>query len=139
MVNVFTYGSLMFPQVWSRVVQGEYESIRGTLHGFRRRCLKKETYPVAFEGAPSERVLGEVYLNVNEDDIKRLDAFEGEYYLRKTEDIVLDNGKIVRASVYVLKSDFYQLVDDNPWDVEHFKLVGIQRFLEQYQGFLSVS
>lgn len=139
MVNVFAYGSLMFPQVWSRVVQGEYESIRGTLHGFRRRCLRNEPYPVAFEGAPSERVLGEVYLDVKEDDIVRLDRFEGEYYARKLEDVVLDNGKIIRANTYVLKPEFYPLVDDNPWDVEQFKLVGMQRFLEQYQGFASIA
>jgi len=138
-MHVFTYGSLMFPEVWTRVVQGDYESIQGTLHGFRRRCLKQETYPVAFEGAPSERVLGQVYFDIDEEDMRRLDLFEGEYYARKEEDIVLENGKIVRASVYVLKSDFYQLVEDNPWDVEQFKLAGMQRFLEQYQGFLSVS
>lgn len=138
MVNVFTYGTLMFPEVWTRVVQGEYESIRGTLHGYRRRCLTKETYPVAFEGALSERVLGEVYLNVSEEDLQRLDDFEGRYYSRKTEDIILEDGKIIRAGVYILKTDYYQMVEDNPWDIEWFRLVGMGRFLEQYQGFEKV-
>ena len=34
--NVFTYGSLMYEAVWTRVVRGQYASVRARLAGFRR-------------------------------------------------------------------------------------------------------
>lgn len=137
-MHVFTYGSLMFPEVWNKVVQGTYESAKGTLHGHRRRSLLEESYPVVFEGAPSERVAGLVYMDVSDNDVKRLDIFEGIYYDRKSIELVMHDGKSLNAETFILKADFYEKVDDTPWDVERFKLVGLSRFLESYQGFEKV-
>ena len=139
MQHVFTYGSLMFPEVWEKVITGTYESTKGTLYGYRRRSLNGESYPVVFEGTPTERVAGLVYLNVSDEDIARLDIFEGVYYERNSVEIALHDGKKITAQVYVLKTDFYEKVDDRPWDVEQFKLVGLARFLDSYQGFEHVS
>lgn len=138
-MHIFTYGSLMFENVWKRVVLGEYENYMGTLHGFRRRCLKDETYPVAFEGSPHERIWGRVYLDLSKEDLMRLDIFEGSQYERKSEEIVLDSGKTIQADVYILRDEYYDRINDNPWDVEWFEYVGMAQFLEKYQGFDEVS
>ena len=46
-MHLFTYGSLMFPQVWSVVVRGDYKKQSARLHGHQRRSIKGETYPAA--------------------------------------------------------------------------------------------
>jgi gamma-glutamylcyclotransferase (GGCT)/AIG2-like uncharacterized protein YtfP len=138
-MHVFTYGSLMFEKVWKRVVLGKYENHMGTLHGYRRRCLKNETYPVAFEGSTHERIWGRVYFDLSKEDLERLDVFEGSQYLRQKVDIVLDDGRKIEANVYILKEEYYDEINDNPWDSEWFEHVGMAQFLEKYQGFDEVS
>ncbi|MBP9612525.1 MAG: gamma-glutamylcyclotransferase, partial [Sulfurospirillum sp.] len=78
MAHIFTYGSLMFEEVWNSLVLGQYTSAPAFLEGYARRCVKNEEYPVVFEA--NESVNGILYYDVEPYDVERLDAFEGEYY-----------------------------------------------------------
>jgi len=131
MAHIFTYGSLMFEPVWSRLVLGNYTSAPALLEGYARRCVKNEDYPVVFEA--QESVKGIVYYDVEPYDLARLDAFEGEYYERKT--ILLHN--CVDAEVYVLKKEYFDIIDDKVWSEEAFENEGIKRFCEHYKGFMT--
>lgn len=51
--HLFTYGSLMFENVWRRVVSGRYRSTPATLHGYRRQRVRGEDYP-ALEALPQD-------------------------------------------------------------------------------------
>ena len=79
MVSVFTYGSLMFDPVWSRVVAGSYERCEAILQGYDRKAVRGETYPVLMPSSALSQVQGVVYCNVSSADLARLDHFEGEY------------------------------------------------------------
>jgi len=131
MAHIFTYGSLMFEEVWSRLVKGAYTRAPALLEGYTRRCVKNEEYPVVFEA--NESVKGVLYYDVEPYDIARLDAFEGEYYERKS--ILLHN--CVDAEVYVLKQAYFDIIDDRKWDEEAFAQEGIKRFCESYKGFMT--
>jgi len=133
MAHIFTYGSLMFEEVWSRLVKGTYTRAPALLEGYTRRCVKNEEYPVVFEA--NESVKGVLYYDVEPYDIARLDAFEGEYYERKS--ILLHN--CVDAEVYVLKQAYFDIIDDRKWDEEAFAKEGIKRFCESYKGFMTSS
>ncbi len=136
MSHVFTYGSLMFPQVWNRVVRGKYNAQRVALKGFERKCVKGEEYPVIHPALDSwALVQGVLYRDIGEDDLQRLDIFEGEYYQRRTGMVISEGGYEEPAQVYAVHRDFTHIIDDRPWDVEHFKEHGIRRFLEMYGGF----
>ena len=50
-VNVFTYGSLMYEAVWSRVVRGQYPWVAARLPGFRRLAIRDAAYPAVVPGA----------------------------------------------------------------------------------------
>ncbi|MCX5753855.1 MAG: gamma-glutamylcyclotransferase, partial [Candidatus Krumholzibacteria bacterium] len=52
-MNLFTYGSLMFDEVWSRLVRGDYLQRPGRLHGFTRRQVCDDVYPVIFKSCES--------------------------------------------------------------------------------------
>jgi len=91
--HVFTYGSLMFPEVWQRVVRGDYRSAPAVLDGHARFALAGETYPgaIARSGAI---VAGIVYFDVSDADVAALDAFEGSQYRRDRVRIRLDGGAL---------------------------------------------
>jgi hypothetical protein len=57
-MNLFTYGSLMFVEVWSQLVRGDYVKRPARLHGFTRRRVHKDVYPVIFRSNDSECVDG---------------------------------------------------------------------------------
>ena len=104
--NVFTYGSLMYPQVWERVVRAGYRSAPAALDGFRRHALAGASYPGVVEQTGG-RVIGRVYFNVLADDLARLDAFESTEYRRDEVNLTMLDTPVpqasqpVRAQVYV--------------------------------------
>ena len=132
MAHVFTYGSLMFAPVWSKLVKGSYCATKGELHRYARRCVKGEDYPVILRA--DEKVQGVVYYDVNDEDMQILDDFEGEFYERITVDIVTHT-QTIQAEVYALKEAYFSIIDDKPWSEEAFEKEGIKRFLENYKGF----
>jgi gamma-glutamylcyclotransferase (GGCT)/AIG2-like uncharacterized protein YtfP len=135
--NIFTYGSLMFPRVWERVVTGTYSACPATLHGYRRLAVKGEEYPAAIP-CPDACIAGRLYLGVNAADLAQLDDFEGEYYAKTSVEVTLDSGGVADAEVYILKQAYSQIADAFEWDVERFRSRGIEAFITQYQGFRKI-
>lgn len=132
MTHLFTYGSLMFEDVWNRLVKGNYLSQKAMLHGYARRCVKDDVYPVIFQA--DELVEGVVYYDISEEDRIILDSFEGEYYER-TEVELLVRDELIWACVYVLKEEHFDIIDPKPWSEALFATEGIKRFLSNYKGF----
>lgn len=135
MTNIFTYGTLMFEEIWSQVVTGEYRRFPAILDGYDRKMARDEEYPVLYPHTPSSQVEGFVYLDVSDADLEKLDYFEGEYYFRKSEDVlVLESGKMP-AAVYVLKEEYYSIISNKNWDPDYFKAQGIDLFKNKDDGF----
>ena len=132
MIHIFTYGSLMFDPVWSRVVAGNYDRCEAVLYGYERKGVRGEVYPVLVPSSMYSQVQGIVYFDVSASDLSRLDRFEGEYYLRKTEQVVTENKKSIPAEVYVLKEEYYSIISHNEWDAADFSTTGIQFFINSY-------
>ncbi|AHJ14448.1 gamma-glutamylcyclotransferase family protein [Sulfurospirillum multivorans] len=132
MTHLFTYGSLMFEDVWNRLVKGNYLSQKATLSGYARRSVKDDVYPVIFQA--DELVEGVVYYDISEEDRIILDIFEGEYYERKEVELLVKN-ELIRACVYVLKEEHFDIIDPKPWGEALFATEGIKRFLANYKGF----
>lgn len=127
--HVFTYGSLMFDAVWSRVVAGRYAALAARVDGLRRHAVRGETYPGAVR-APGASIEGRLYLDVDAADVLRLDAFEGPDYQRVVVPAVTADGATVDAGVYLyLPTD--RLLDAD-WDVEGFARDGIVRFMRAF-------
>ncbi len=130
-IHLFTYGSLMFPNVWSEVARGHYETIEGRVYGFQRRRIRNETFPALIPGTPHDFVDGIVYCNLSLDDLKRLDEFEGDYYVRRSVECNLLNGTLIKAQAYLFKEEFFHLIEMKEWDPQWFSENGILSFLKQ--------
>lgn len=117
--HVFTYGSLMFAQVWQRVVRGAYRSCPAMAHGFARHAIAGETYPgmIRRDGA---NVPGMLYFDVGPDDIAALDTFEGAEYRRETVLATLAFGEQVTAETYLYLLP--QKLSESPWRPEEFQM-----------------
>ncbi len=126
--HVFTYGSLMFEPVWQRVVHGRYRSAPATLRDHRRYALGDDTYPGVVRQAGTE-VAGLLYFEVDDADLQRLDAFEGDEYRRCSVMVVarLDEPTMLPAQTYLFEA--VHRLSAEPWDPENFAL---QRFLGSY-------
>jgi gamma-glutamylcyclotransferase (GGCT)/AIG2-like uncharacterized protein YtfP len=124
--NVFAYGSLMFPDVWEKVVRGHYRSARALLRGHARYEITGETYP-GMVPAAGESVPGVVYFDVTRQDMAALDGFEGSDYRRERVEVTLDSGESVTVDTYIYLQA--ARLRGTPWHPEAFRM---QRFLDTY-------
>lgn len=134
MTHIFTYGSLMFEPVWSQVVRGSYQHFQGTISGYIRLRIRNENYPALVPGPLTASVSGIVYLDIDAEDLARLDAFEGSIYLRKNVQVRTGNN-LFAADAYLLRDSYRHLSSDREWDPEEFEKHGIHEFLGSYFGF----
>jgi hypothetical protein len=141
--HVFTYGSLMFPAVWRRVVSGDYRALAARLPGFRRQRVRGELYPSLEPVAAEEDPLivgvdGLLYLDVSAADLDALDAFEGVDYRRiETPLLVAEQipggpapGTVLVANAYLFVAP--HKVEPGEWDPRHFERESMARFLREY-------
>jgi gamma-glutamylcyclotransferase (GGCT)/AIG2-like uncharacterized protein YtfP len=135
--NIFTYGSLMFAPVWQQIVKGQYLALPTVLAEHQRLAVLNEEYPAAIY-QPTHSIHGILYLGVNTEDVARLDQFEGEYYDRVSVQVTDAHGVAYPADVYRLNAQFQAILAPVDWNIEQFKQQGLQRFLQQYKGFLSL-
>lgn len=135
MKHLFTYGTLMFTEIWSLVVRGSYQSQSGTISGFIRKSVRDREYPVIYQESGKPPVHGIVYFNVTPADIYRLDGFEGAYYVRQNGPVVLTDQSVIEAEIYVLKPRYQHIVDERDWDPDYFKIKGMKNLIDSYRGF----
>ncbi|HEX4878646.1 MAG TPA: gamma-glutamylcyclotransferase family protein [Limnobacter sp.] len=126
--HVFVYGSLMYLPVWGEVVHGTYACKNATLPGHARFAVPGETYPAMVQQAHA-LVKGLLWMNVDADDLARLDAFEGPEYERQTVTVHAD-GLALEAQTYLWRAP--AVLDGTLWQVSKFEAEGLQAFLEQH-------
>jgi len=125
-MHIFTYGSLMFSEVWQRMVRGHYSCAPGSARDHARFVVKNETYP-GMVSAAGETVRGIVYFDVAPHDVVALDAFEGEDYRRIDLPVALNSREIAMAGTYIYL---------DPTRLEHIhcqpETFQMRRFLDTY-------
>lgn len=119
--SVFTYGTLLFPEVMAAVAGRAYVAEPATLRGFARVCVAGEVYPGAIEQADGT-IAGAVYRDVDEQGVLRLDRFEGALYERRRVAVTLDADRsTLEAFVYVVTPGERHRLERRPWLPEQFR------------------
>ncbi len=127
--HIFTYGSLMFPVVWERVVVGRYRDSQATIHGFQRLRIRSELYPALIVKQSGDAITGRVYFDVSANDVARLDHFETSDYARVTLAVTVA-GKALAADAYMTLTP--EALEPSEWNPENFERDGIESFLSTY-------
>ncbi len=135
-MQVFTYGTLMFPEIWQAVVGREFSCLRGHAAGFRIFCVRDAVYPGILAAAPTDTVEGVVYQDVDPDTVARLDRFEDDFYRRRTIAVACADGRWLEAETYVVSDEFRDMLTAEPWTGDDFVARGdLDRFLASFSGF----
>lgn len=128
-MHVFTYGSLMFPAVWTQVVRGDYRASDATIHGFRRLCILDRQHPALVVSACAAPIMGRLYFDVNAKDLARLDHFETENYARVAVAATISD-RVLSAQAYLALNLDSLLHED--WNATDFEQRGLPVFLSTY-------
>lgn len=135
-MHVFTYGTLMFPEVWRAVVGREFETVAGSAAGFANYRVVDAVFPGIVAAAAADCVHGVVYLDVDDDSLERLDVFEDtHFYERQTLWIACHDGQRRQAHAYVVPDHNRSVLTNEPWGRDEFVASGgLEQFVRRFAG-----
>ena len=159
--SCFTYGSLMWADIMSRVCgrpPSAWDASAAWLPGHLRHPVRDQDYPGLRSieepshtpGLPSSLagrgVAGILYRDLRDEEFQRLDAFEGAEYERVAVTVWLPARPSARASgleevsawVYRFRDEFAERLLPGDWDPDRFEREGRVRFMARYVGFETV-
>jgi gamma-glutamylcyclotransferase (GGCT)/AIG2-like uncharacterized protein YtfP len=135
-MHVFTYGTLMLPEIWSAVVGRAFATVGGALRGYANYRVRDAVFPGIAATTSDSVVRGVVHLDVDRESLVRLDQFEDAYYRRLSLPISCDDGELREAEAYVIPEEQRGLLTDEFWSVDSFAARGdLERFFALYGGF----
>jgi len=127
-MRFFSYGTLMLGEVMELVAGRRFPQRAAALHGYQRHRLRGEVYP-AIVPAAAARVEGVLWEDLDRTALGRIDRFEGAFYERRQQVVVLDSGERRPAYVYVLRSEHQARVLEPDWDEVEFRARHLRDYL----------
>jgi gamma-glutamylcyclotransferase (GGCT)/AIG2-like uncharacterized protein YtfP len=135
-MHVFTYGTLMFPEVWQAVVGRQFAAVEATAAGFAIYRVRDAVFPGIIAGDERDAVRGVIYLEVDAASLERLDRFEDDFYRRQTLSLSCDDGQPRAAEAYVVPHENRYVLTGEPWQADRFVATGgLGTFLSRFEGF----
>lgn len=133
-MNVFVYGTLLVPKIWETVTRTTgLASERAVLAGHEIRCVRDAVYPGIFASASATTsVPGRVYFDVPEAAVRRLDAYEDDFYLRAEVFPEVDGMGKVAADAYLVPTEKAgEILSRQGWSLEWFEEHGLEGFWDR--------
>lgn len=96
MIKIFVYGTLREPDVQMKVIGRMIRGIKDSLLGYKKTTIENNVYPIIEECLDANEEISGLVLDVNEDELIKLDEYEIDFYRRK--EVVLKSG--ITAWVY---------------------------------------
>jgi gamma-glutamylcyclotransferase (GGCT)/AIG2-like uncharacterized protein YtfP len=134
-MNVFVYGTLLVPKIWETVTRTKgLVSQSASLSGFEIRCVRDAVYPgIHAAPAANEPVPGRVFFDVPEPALRRLDAYEDDFYLRAEVFPEIDGGARVKAHAYLVPTEKADtILSPHGWSLEWFELNCLEEFWKRF-------
>jgi len=116
--RVFAYGTLCVREIMERIVGRPHALLPAVLQGYSRRSLKDRAYP-ALVHDPSTSTRGMLYLGLSDEELRKLDDYEGREYDRELVEAETRHGP-TSCFVYVLSPRHAKLALQEIWDLGKF-------------------
>ncbi len=133
-MNVFVYGTLLVPKIWETVTATKgLVSHPAELAGYEIRRVRDAVSP-GIVAAPQDgtRVNGRVFFDVPAEALRRLDAYEDDFYLRtEVHPVVAGTGPVPAQAYLVPTSDAETILSSDPWTLEWFEENGLEGFWDR--------
>ena len=99
--HVFTYGSLMFADIFEGVTEERCRQQNATLNQWQRYALLDRTYPGAANCQDlTAQIKGVLWFDVSAQALLKLDAFEGREYRRQSVTVLCESTQPQTAWIY---------------------------------------
>jgi gamma-glutamylcyclotransferase (GGCT)/AIG2-like uncharacterized protein YtfP len=135
-MHVFTYGTLMFPEVWQAVVGKPFVTVEGSAGGFAIYRVRDAVFPGIIAAGERDAVRGVVYLDVDPTSLARLDVFEDDFYNRESLWVECADGERRAANAYVVPAENRAVLTHETWRRDEFLASGgLAQFLARFPGF----
>ena len=129
-MHLFTYGTLVFPEVWQRFALREAATERATLWGYAIYRVKNAIFPGIVCAGEEDYVAGVLYRDLDDDTIFELDAYESDFYQRLAVRVVTEEGEAVECQVYHVPDSRRDMLTDEPWDSQWFAEHKLAKYLK---------
>jgi gamma-glutamylcyclotransferase (GGCT)/AIG2-like uncharacterized protein YtfP len=130
-MHLFAYGTLMFPEVWRRVVGRDFRTQRATVNGYVALRATGQLFPVLVPADVEETLAGLVYFDLDDSVFAMLDEFESDLYDRSSVDVVLEDGRTLACQAYVLPERNRQFASSQRWDSVWFEREAMAEYVRQ--------
>lgn len=130
-MNLFTYGTLMFPEIWRRVVGRDLATLPATLSGYAVYRVVNGGYPVMVAANADAQVRGLIYLDVDAASMALLDEYESDLYNRIAVVATAAEGRRIKCETYVLPESRRSFASNEPWNAERFKSEALAEYLRR--------
>jgi gamma-glutamylcyclotransferase (GGCT)/AIG2-like uncharacterized protein YtfP len=133
-LRLFAYGTLMIEEIMETVTGRTFKSSDALLRGHVRYCIRDVLYPGIIKNKGSV-VRGTVYYDIDDETMRRLDAFEDDIYERVAVEIITDDGNRLDAYTYRISERYESVLTAEVWEPEAFREKHMRSFIERYGGF----
>jgi len=106
------------------------------VQGYVRYTVRSRDYPAVIKKDGHE-VEGDLLTLETKSMRKKLDDFEGEIYTATSVDVVLEDGSVVEADMYVWAGD-QDALSDEPWELDSFVKERLQDWLDLFEGMVMI-
>lgn len=130
-MNLFTYGTLIFADIWQCVVGHAAESTPAELSGYRVLGVVDDLFPVMIPGTTDDRASGVIYFDLTDQDLQRLDDYEAHLYERKEVYPVTEDGGSVACQTYLLREEYYSAATEEAWTPAWFAEHAKRQYMER--------
>ncbi len=122
-MNLFVYGTLLVPQIWTLVTSDTFpENEEGSLPGYSIRKVKNASFPaITHTGKNQDIVPGRLLHKIAPETLRSLDAYEDQFYFRTEVEVSTLKGEIIAAETYAVSSNTAsRILSSESWTLEWF-------------------
>ena len=127
-MKLFVYGTLIFDEILSKILGKRHISVPGLLEHYKIRKFYNAEYPGIIPDITSS-VLGKIILDITEQDVSILDAYEGIMYKRTTLKIKTSS-KEYYCQVYVVDDSYKKRLTEEPWCPLDFRNNSLNNYIK---------
>ncbi len=128
-MHLFTYGTLMFPEVWKRISIDRFPSQPAKLPGYAIYRVKDAVYPGIISADKESVVDGVLYDGIDEDTLFELDTYESNFYERIPVLAYTADGLQVECQAYIVPNSRHEMLSNEPWDADQFREQELEKYL----------
>ena len=127
MQNIFVYGTLLSPEIITKLTGKTFKTTPAVLSGYKKYCVKGCDYPAVIQ-IDDSITSGMVLENVDDYSLYVISFYEGNEYEKLKVTINLnDESKEVLVFVWVKGQE---LLENKEWDFRHFQKNKLKYYID---------